>query len=208
MFFFSNLFLALSSVLFFYYLGIENIYLLMAIFALSLPYKIKGNYYSFFGGEVDSGSIYSLITIFQKSEENTISIFSAGIFQYAKIDAISYFGILLYQRSKKRSDFFAGIVFYQKARKNAEFFIGICLFQKSGYESIAAFAIIIKQYAYKNASLVFGIILIQEARNSFIVIGVNGNQTANLKRIGLGIRLSSKEFIYYDGIKDTFSKIQ
>lgn len=205
MFFVSNLLLAFFSVFSFYLLGIGNPYILLVIFVISLPYKIKGNYYSIFGGEVKTGSIYSLMAIFQKTNEDAVSILSLCFIQYAEKNATSYFGLMIYQRAKKRARFFVGISLYQRARLSARFFIGICLFQESFYKSKSLLAIMIKQSSYKDAMAMAGIIFVQDALRSTMIIGLIGDQIGgNFSILGLGIRLSGKKYFSNQGIKKSW----
>lgn len=143
--------------------GIKEWVLILVIFALSYPWKIKGNIWSLFGGGNFSGSVYSLIPIIQVSNKDCVGVLSPFCVQIAAQDAGLVFGFSPLQTANSAAWACFGIIFSQHAGSDeAGLACGIVFNQTADKGAVVMGGIALRQCA-KEAYIGFGIPLIQKA---------------------------------------------
>ncbi len=127
-------------------------------FLIAYPYKIGDDVFSIFGGVNPSGSVYSILAIYQNSGNNSESIMGLG-YQKAKNDVENIVGITVQKGNNARQ--IMGITI-QKAETVAIQELGIAV-QISNYEAFQGAGITLQ--ITDDAGQVFGF-AVQDANNS------------------------------------------
>jgi hypothetical protein len=167
----------------------------LGIVVICLPWKIGNNMYSMFGGKNDTGSVYSILgfyqeasknsfslgpSLYQKSENNSITLLGVSGYQNSGRSSTLLIGISCYQNSAMDSDTWVGIVGYQKAGDDNNIGVGISGYQEAVDDNINWFAISGYQKAGDKNGLGVGIVGYQESKKiSAALLGITGYQDAD-----------------------------
>lgn len=101
------------------------------VITLSLPFNINGYVFTMFGNVVGEKGVFSIASLYQKSDGNALSVFAPLTVQEAKGSAHTFFGVSSYQ--KGRSVFhLVGVSIYQQAEVQAGAGAGIGVVQRAG----------------------------------------------------------------------------
>lgn len=143
--------------------GIENFFVILGIFLVSYPWKIKGSIFSLFGGSNYTGDVFSLFPLIQVSRGKSVGVISPACFQEARGEASLLIGISFFQNAESSFLWF-GVIVDQLAKKNSSITAGIVISQFSGDEAACGIGVVFHQRAENKAYLGFGIPFFQKAK--------------------------------------------
>ena len=98
---------------------------------LCIPFNLNGDIYTVFGSaKNEEGGVYSIFSLYQESNLDTVSILGS-IYQKADGNAFIMLGISGYQEAGDDAIVVIGISGYQKAGNNAVLGVGVAGYQKA-----------------------------------------------------------------------------
>ena len=140
---------------------------ILIIFLISYPWKIKGNVFSLFGGANCSGSVYSLCPLIQVAKKNALGIIGPTLYQKAEENALLLISACNLQKAKSSCIIF-GLAVNQVAENDCVLCAGGAFSQSSDGRVACAIGMVIFQTAKNEAYVGFGIPLFQKAEETGI----------------------------------------
>ncbi|OGD25618.1 hypothetical protein A2819_02605 [Candidatus Azambacteria bacterium RIFCSPHIGHO2_01_FULL_40_24] len=110
----------------------------MALVALlALPFNIDGNVFTIAGNATAEKSVYSVLSLYQRAEQNAVTLFGLAGYQKAGQDVETGIGLAGYQQAGRNATTFVGLAGYQQAGRDAQAIIAIALYQRVGEKTRA-----------------------------------------------------------------------
>ena len=114
--------------------SLDNWPYLIGLFLILYPWRIGKDIYSLFGGANSSGSVGSLVSIFQIASENAVCIINLSLYQNAGQYAGAIIALPLYQNAGQGIRIMIGLPLYQNAGEYIRITIGASLYQRAGQD--------------------------------------------------------------------------
>jgi hypothetical protein len=160
----------------------------LGIVVICLPWKIGNNMYSMFGGKNDTGSVYSILGFYQEASKNSFSL-GPSLYQKSENNSITLLGVSGYQNSGRSSTLLIGISCYQNSAMDSDTWVGIVGYQKAGDDNNIGVGISGYQKAGDDNNIGVGISGYQKALDDNINwLAISGYQKAGDKNgFGVGV---------------------
>ena len=100
---------------------------------LTLPVNVNGHVFTLFGNATGEKGVYSISSLYQRSDGNVISLIGLTGYQKAGQNAVAILGIAGYQEAGQDAAAGVGIVGYQKAGRKTTLLIGLSGYQEAGH---------------------------------------------------------------------------
>ena len=112
---------------------------------LVLPLNINGNVFTIAGNATAEKSVYSVLSLYQRAEQDAVTLFGLAGYQQAGHSAETGIGLVVYQQAGQNAGVGIGIVGYQQPGQNAGVGIGLVGYQQAGHIAETGIAIALYQ---------------------------------------------------------------
>jgi len=99
---------------------------------IALPFNIGGNVFTIAGNATAEKSVYSVLSLYQRAEQDAVTLFGLAGYQKAGHDVETSIGLAGYQQAGRDATTFVGLAGYQQAGRDAQAIIAIALYQRVG----------------------------------------------------------------------------
>lgn len=112
---------------------------------LVLPLNINGNVFTIAGNATAEKNVYSILSFYQRAEQDAVILFGLAGYQKAGQDAETLIGLAGYQQAGRDAVTDVGLAGYQKAGRNAATLFGLAGYQSAGQKAMADITIALYQ---------------------------------------------------------------
>lgn len=144
---------------------------------LCLPVNINGNVFTVIGNAESEKSVWSVCSLYQKAEENAVTVFGLAGYQQAEKDAVTFIGLAGYQLAREDTITVGGLAGYQQAGKIAGVGFGLAGYQQARISAMNFIGLAGYQQAGMDAWIFIGLVGYQHAGEEVMTsIGMAGYQ--------------------------------